>query len=74
MKSEKLKDASKEEIFEALQQTEQHLLNATRNLGHPAYNVSSGTTFAIDELREELFDFLEIPKHEPNLTTEENHG
>lgn len=38
------------------------LLKATQNLGHPAYGLSSSTTFGIDELREELFDFLEVPK------------
>lgn len=62
MKSEKLKDATKEEIFVALQETEQKLLQATKNLGHPAYGLSSSTTFGIDELREELFDFLEVAK------------
>lgn len=62
MKSEKLKEASKEEIFKALQETETKLLEATRNLGHPAYGHSSATTIGIDELREQLFDFLEVPK------------
>lgn len=64
MKSEKLQDASNEEILEALKQTEQKLLEATQNLGHPAYNVSSSVTFHIDDLRNELFDFLEIAENE----------
>lgn len=38
------------------------LLTTTQNLGHPAYNVSSSTTIAIDELRDKAFDYLEIPK------------
>jgi selenocysteine lyase/cysteine desulfurase len=63
MKSEKLKDASKEEILKVLQETENNLLKATQNLGHPAYGHSTATTMAVDELREELFDFLEIPKY-----------
>lgn len=62
MKSEKLENASREEILSLLKETEQKLLQATRNLGHPAYGISSGTTLGIDDLREELFDFLEIPK------------
>jgi len=62
MKSEKLQDASKEEILEVLKETEKNLLKATQNLGHPAYGISSGTTSGIDTLREELFDYLEIPK------------
>lgn len=43
-------------------QLEALLLTATQNLGHPAYNHSSSTTIAIDEIREQLFDFLNIPK------------
>ena len=62
MKSEKLKNAPQSEVLEVLIETEQKLLKATQNLGHPAYGLSSSTTFAIDELREELFDYLEIPK------------
>lgn len=62
MKSEKLKDAPQSEVLEALIETEKKLLQATQNLGHPAYGLSSSTTFGIDELREELFDYLEIPK------------
>lgn len=64
MKSEKTENMTKEEIVELLKTTEKHLLHATQNLGHPAYGLSSCTTFGIDELREELFDFLEIPKNE----------
>lgn len=64
MKSEKLQNATKEEILEVLVETEKKLLQATQNLGHPAYGLSSSTTFGIDELREELFDYLEIPKEE----------
>lgn len=62
MKSEKLKDAPQSEVLEVLIETEKKLLQATQNLGHPAYGLSSSTTFGIDELREELFDYLEIPK------------
>ena len=62
MKSEKLHNAPQSEVLEVLIETEQKLLKATQNLGHPAYGLSSSTTFAIDELREELFDYLEIPK------------
>jgi len=62
MKSEKLFDAPQSEVLEVLIETEQKLLKATQNLGHPAYGLSSSTTFGIDELREELFDFLEVPK------------
>ena len=62
MKSEKLTTATKEEILTVLKETEEKLLSATQNLGHPAYGLSSGTTLAIDELREELFDYLEIGK------------
>ena len=35
--------------------------NLTSNLGHPAYNLSSSTTIAIDELREKTFDYLGVP-------------
>lgn len=38
------------------------LLSATQNLGHPAYNMSSGTTEAIDSLRNSLFDYLGVPE------------
>ena len=38
------------------------LLEATQNLGHPAYNHSSSTTIGIDNLREKCFDFLGVPK------------
>lgn len=62
MKSEKLENATREEILSLLKETEQKLLQATKNLGHPAYGHSSATTIGIDDLREELFDFLEIPK------------
>lgn len=62
MKSEKLQNSSKEEILQTLKETETRLLKATQNLGHPAYGHSSATTIGIDELRDELFDFLEIPK------------
>lgn len=44
-----------------LKETTYLLLEATQNLGHPAYGVSSGTTFHIDELREKCFDFLGVP-------------
>jgi len=63
MKSDKLETATKEEVLTVLKETEQKLLQATQNLGHPAYGLSSGTTSAIDELREELFDYLEVPKY-----------
>lgn len=62
MKSERTEHMSKEEVVELLKTTEKNLLRATQNLGHPAYGLSSSTTSGIDELREELFDFLEIPK------------
>lgn len=62
MKSEKLQNAHQQEVLKVLIETEQKLLEATKNLGHPAYGLSSSTTFGIDELRDELFDFLEIPK------------
>lgn len=62
MKSTKRESMTREEIVELLIKTEQNLLRATQNLGHPAYGHSSATTIAIDDLREELFDFLEIPK------------
>lgn len=62
MKSDKLETATKEEILSVLIETEQRLLKATQNLGHPAYGLSSSTTFSIDELREDNFDYLEIPK------------
>ena len=62
MKSEKLTTATQEEVLTVLKETEQLLLKATQNLGHPAYGLSSSTTFAIDDLREELFDYLEVPK------------
>jgi len=62
MKSDKLHTATAQEILEALKETELKLLQATQNLGHPAYGLSSSTTFGIDELRDELFDFLEIPR------------
>lgn len=45
-----------------LAETRDLLLQTTRNLGHPAYNHSFGTTQAIDELREKAFDFLGVPK------------
>lgn len=57
---------TKEQVLALLQETEEKLLQATRNLGHPAYALSSSVTFAIDELREELFEFLEIPNIEEN--------
>ena len=60
MKSEKLLNSTQHEVLEALRETEEKLLQATRNLGHPAYGLSSSTTIVIDELREELFNFLEI--------------
>ncbi len=41
---------------------EEKLLQATRNLGHPAYGHSYNTTEAIDTMRNELFDLLDIPK------------
>jgi len=46
----------------SLNETREMLLKTTQNLGHPAYGLSSGTTIAIDELREKAFDFLGIPK------------
>lgn len=62
MKSENSEKLTREDILYLLKETEQKLLQATQNLGHPAYGHSSATTIGIDELREELFDFLEIPK------------
>lgn len=53
----KLTDAD----FKEIKETCDLLLETTRNLGHPAYGLSSGTTFAIDELREKCFDFLGVP-------------
>ena len=47
-----------------LDETKSLLLDATRNLGHPAYEHSYATKEAIDELREKCFNFLEIPKSE----------
>jgi len=38
------------------------LLDATKNLGHPAYEHSSLTHEYIDNLRERCFDFLGVPK------------
>lgn len=38
------------------------LLETARNLGHPAYGVSSSQTFAIDELREKALDYLGVEK------------
>jgi len=38
------------------------LLSCTQNLGHPAYGHSSSTSIGIDNLRNETFDFLEIPE------------
>lgn len=60
MKSQNSENLTREELLQLLQTTEQHLLKATQNLGHPAYGLSSSTTLGIDELRNELFDFLEI--------------
>lgn len=48
-------------VAEKQKQVYDLLLEATQNLGHPAYNQSSSTTIAIDSLRERLFDFLEVP-------------
>jgi len=61
MKSEKLENSTQAEVLAVLKETEKKLLQATQNLAHPAYGLSSSTTIAIDELRNELFDFLEIP-------------
>lgn len=41
---------------------EEKLLATTQNLGHPAYGHSSSTSIGIDNLREETFDFLSVPK------------
>jgi len=60
MKSEKLENSTQKEVLNVLKQTEKKLLEATRNLGHPAYGISSSTTIVIDELRNELFDYLDI--------------
>ena len=60
MKSEKLENSSQADVLVVLKETEQKLLQATQNLGHPAYGLSSSTTIAIDELRSELFDYLEL--------------
>jgi len=59
MKSEKLENSSQADVLAVLKETEQKLLQATQNFGHPAYGLSSSTTIAIDELRSELFDYLE---------------
>lgn len=40
---------------------EKRLLSTTQNLGHPAYGHSSSTSIAIDNIRNESFDFLEVP-------------
>lgn len=65
MKSDHItSEHTKEQVLALLQETEEKLLKATQNLGHPAYGLSSSTTIGIDELREELFDFLEVPKNE----------
>jgi hypothetical protein len=55
-----LEDHNWQKIQAELAQTRNLLLEATRNLGHPAYGLSSGTTIAIDELREKCFGFLGI--------------
>lgn len=47
---------------EALKEPYELLLEVSKNLGHPAYNVSFSTTIGIDELRERALDYLEIPK------------
>jgi len=47
----------------ALEPTYNMLLATTRNLGHPAYGQSTATTMAVDELREEAFNYLEIPRN-----------
>lgn len=39
------------------------LLSCNQNLGHPAYMHSSSTSIGIDNLRNETFDFLEIPEN-----------
>jgi hypothetical protein len=49
-------------VSKKLKETENLLLQATQNLGHPAYNHSSSTTIGIDNLREKCFDFLGVPK------------
>lgn len=51
-----------EGIKNDVEKTKELLLETTRNLGHPSYGLSSGTTIAIDELRERAFDFLGVPK------------
>lgn len=45
-----------------LDETKDLLLQATQNLGHPAYEHSYNTKEAIDNLREKCFDFLGVPK------------
>lgn len=47
---------------EAAKKPWEMLLRTTQNLAHPAYGHSSATTIGIDELREEAFDYLGIPK------------
>jgi len=65
MKSDNLKKATKQQVLKVLKETEQKLLEATQNLGHPAYGISSSTTISIDNLRENLFDYLEINTKTP---------
>ncbi|WP_298845524.1 hypothetical protein [uncultured Clostridium sp.] len=60
-KSENSEKLTREELLDILKETESKLLQATQNLGHPAYGHSTATTMGIDELRNELFDFLEVP-------------
>lgn len=55
-----------EHIESRLIQTTALLLESTKNLGHPAYGLSSSNTLAIDELREKCFDFLGVPKNQLN--------
>lgn len=45
-----------------VEETHDLFLQCIQNLGHPAYNVSSSTTIAIDDLREKAFDYLGVPK------------
>jgi hypothetical protein len=38
------------------------LFKVTQNLGHPAYGHSSATSIGIDELRNQMFDYLGVPQ------------
>lgn len=59
-KLEDLKDLTPKELLDVIRQQEEMLLSAAQNLGHPAYGHSSGTTAYIDDLRNDIFDYLQI--------------